>query len=210
MKNFRKQFQKQIQPRKMKIMIGIPSTGMVHVDTMLSVIGILNSTPNAEFLVQSRTGCYIEQNRHELIRIAIEQNCEKLLFLDSDMVVESGVVNKLLALNKPVVGAAYNGRKLPLYSNVKMADENGNLIAVPAEEIPKEPFKCFGVPTGCMLLDVKTVARIPKPWFDLTYHEDGSLEYGEDIYFCKKLGEYGVEVWCYPTIQIGHIGTFMY
>ena len=202
-------FERKTTPRRMKICMGIPCMGTVRVETLLSIIGILNATPH-DFYVDYRTGCYIEQNRTELIKTAIKEGCEKLFFIDADMTVEPDVVNKLLALNKPVVGAAYNGRKLPLYSNVKIADDNGVVIDVDAKDIPKVPFQCFGVPTGCMLLDIATVQKIPQPWFDLTYFDDGSLNLGEDIYFCKKLGEAGIEVWCDPTVQIGHIGTFVY
>lgn len=208
MKNFAKKFTPKIQPRRLKICLAIPCTGTVRIETLLSVVGILNSTPH-DFFVDYRTGCYIEQNRTVLIQTAIREKCDKLFFLDADMVVEGQVVNKLLALNKPVVGAAYNGRSLPLYTNVKMADDTGKLIAVPGP-LPAEPFKCAGVPTGCMLIDIPTVQKVPYPWFDLTYFPDGTLDTGEDIYFCRKLQEHGVEIWCDPTIQIGHIGTYTY
>lgn len=174
---------------------------------MMSVVAILNSTPHDIYFAY-REGAYVEQNRSRLIEIAIEQKCDKLFFLDSDIVVEGDVINKLLARNKAIIGANYNNRSFPLFSNVKMTDENGKFIAVP--ELPKELFKCAGVPTGSMLIDIPTVQKLPRPWFDLTYFEDGSLNLGEDIYFCQKLIEHGVEVWCDPTVQIGHIGTFTY
>jgi hypothetical protein len=205
----RAKFQKLFTPRRLKICLAIPCTGTVRIETMMSVVQIMNNTPH-DFYFAYRTSCYVELNRTRLIQIAMEQNCEKLFFLDADMIVEANVVNKLLALNKPVVGAAYNGRKLPLYSNVKITDDSGKIISVPYEDMPKAPFKTFGVPTGCMLIDIPTVQKIPRPWFDLTYNEDGTLDYGEDIYFCKILNDNGIEVWCDPTIEIGHIGTFTY
>lgn len=198
----------------MKICLGIPCTGTIRVETMISIIGILQATPH-DILIEYRTGCYVEQNRTELIKTAIRENCEKIFFLDSDIMVEPNVINKLLALDKPVVGAAYNNRgmerdgdKFVVYSNVKMTGENGELIST--RELPKEPFLCAGVPTGAMLIDIETVKKLPMPWFDLEYFQDGSLETGEDIYFCFKCRDNGIEVWCDPTIQIGHIGTFTY
>lgn len=196
-----------IQPRRMKICLAIPCVGTVRIETLLSVVAILNSTPH-DIYVAWREGAYIEQNRTSLIKTGIAQGCEKLLFLDSDIMVEGNVINKLLAHNKPFIGANYNHRSLPLRSNVKFTNEAGEFIAVP--ELPKELFKCAGVPTGCMLIDLQAVQTIPHPWFDLTYFEDGSLNIGEDIYFCQKLIEHGYEIWCDPTIQIGHIGTFVY
>lgn len=207
MKGLKQKFARVTQPRRMKICLAIPCVGTVRIETLLSVVAILNSTPHDVF-VAYREGAYIEQNRTRLIQTAIESKCEKLLFLDSDIMVEGQVINKLLARNKPIVGAAYNHRSFPLRSNVKIADETGKLINYP--ELPKELFKCAGVPTGCLLIDIPTVRKLPHPWFDLTYFEDGSLELGEDIYFCRKLQEHGVEIWCDPTIEIGHVGTFVY
>jgi len=206
-KNFVKKFQKQVQARRHKICLAIPHVGTVRIETCMSVVGILSATPHDIYFAQ-REGAYIEQNRTRLIQMAIEQGCDKLFFLDSDIMVEGDVINKLLAHNKPIIGAAYNMRAFPLYSNVKFTDENGNFIAVP--DIPKELFKCAGVPTGAMLIDIPTVQKIPHPWFDLTNDENGNLVIGEDIYFCQKLIKHGVEIWCDPTIQIGHVGTFTY
>jgi hypothetical protein len=200
---------KRVTPRRLNICLAIPtSSGTLRVETFLSVVGILNATPH-NFYVEQRTGCYIEENRTELIKNAIREGCEKIFFLDADMVVEHNVVNKLLALDKPVVGADYHMRGLPLVSNVKIA-KDGKIISVEAKDIPKEPFQAYGVPTGCMLIDIAIVKTLPQPWFDLTWKEDGSLNHGEDIFFCKLLHDHGIEVWCDPTIEIGHIGTYVY
>lgn len=206
MKGFKK-FQKKAQPRRLKICLAIPCVGTIRIETAMSIVAILNSTPHDIYFAY-REGAYIEHNRTRLIQIAIEQKCDKLFFLDSDIIVEGDVINKLLALGKPFIGASYNMRSFPLYSNVKVTDENGKFIAVP--NLPAEPFKCAGVPTGAMLVDVAEVQKIPHPWFDLTYFENGDLELGEDIYFCQKLIKHGYEIWCDPTIQIGHIGAFTY
>ena len=29
---------------------------------------------------------------------------------------------------------------------------------------------------------------------------------GEDLAFCKKADELGIEIWCEPTVRVGHIG----
>lgn len=198
-----------MQPRRLKICLGIPHVGTVRIETAISMVDIITqTTPYHDVYLAQREGAYIEQNRTRLIQMAIEQSCDKLFFLDSDILVEGNVINKLLAHNKPIIGAAYNMRSFPLYSNVKFTDEQGKFIAVP--EIPKELFQCAGVPTGAMLIDIPTVQKLPHPWFDLINDENGNLVIGEDIYFCQKLIQQGEEIWCDPTIQIKHIGAFGY
>lgn len=209
-KGFQNPFNKapKIAPIRHKICLAIPCVGTVRIETLMSVVGMMAQTPHDIYFAY-REGAYIEQNRARLIQIAVEQGCDKLFFLDSDIVCEPQTINKLLASGKNFIGAAYNNRSLPLFSNVKMADETGKLIAM--EKLPKGVFKCAGVPTGAMLIDIPTTLKLSHPWFDLTYKEDGSLELGEDIYFCQKLQqELGEEIWCDSTIQIGHIGTFTY
>jgi hypothetical protein len=52
--------------------------------------------------------------------------------------------------------------------------------------------------------------------FDFGIDEAGELfgkpgEFiGEDVNFCKRANEMGLEVWCDPTIRIGHIGEYLY
>lgn len=203
-------FTRHAAPHRLKICLAIPNTGTIRIETMLSIVGILSATQNVDWFVDQKQSCYVEWNRTGLIQTAIREKCDKVFFLDADMVVEGGVVNKLLALNKPIVGADYHMRKFPITNNVKIADENGKYIHVEPQDIPKVPFKAAAIPTGCMLLDVATVQKIPYPWFDLTYFENGELEFGEDVFFCRKLIEHGVEIWCDPTIGIGHVGTHVY
>jgi hypothetical protein len=45
-RNRRKTFSKATQPRRMKICLGIPCVGTVRIETLLSVVAILNSTPH--------------------------------------------------------------------------------------------------------------------------------------------------------------------
>jgi hypothetical protein len=188
---------------EVKIFIGIPSAGTVRIETLLSVVTTIHASPH-EFSVGYRVGAYIEENRTQLVQDAISAGCEKLFFLDHDMDVEAQVVNKLLALNKPVVCAPYNFRSFPLRSYI--VGENKKVL----KHLPGKPFRCLAGPTGCMLVDVPTVQRIPLPWFDVVFDENGQLKFSEDIYFCKRLRDHGVEVWCDPTIKIKHIGTYEY
>lgn len=210
MKNFVKRMQKPITPRRLKICLAIPCNGLIRIETHLSVVGILANTPH-DFYSAYRTSCYVPENRWQLAQTAIRERCDKLFFVDADMNIEPHALNKLLALNKPFVGAAYNMRgALPRMSNVKGRDVDGKLKSLDPETMPKEPFIADGVPTGCMLIDVPTLQRVPQPWFNMTLKEDGSLDRGEDIWFCEQVKRAGFDFWCDPTIVIGHIGTFTY
>lgn len=191
----------------MKIGILIPSQGTIRTETHLSILGMIYNT-KYEMHHICQNGCYVHQNRWELVMEAIKNNCDYIFFIDSDMTFPPDTLNKLIALDKPVAGAAYNHRRFPIETTVKFADENGNLIAV--DKIPEEPFKCFAVATGLMLVKADVFSNIPQPWFFFESEENGDMKTGEDVWFCKQLFKKGIDVWCDPTIQAGHVGTYIY
>jgi hypothetical protein len=53
--------------------------------------------------------------------------------------------------------------------------------------------------------------KIDQPYF--FYKEPKSKEddgMGEDVWFCEKVNEAGMEVWCDPTVEVSHVGEYIY
>jgi GT2 family glycosyltransferase len=193
----------------MKICVATPSTGVIKTETHLSILGTVYNTKHELYHVIWNS-CYVHENRTILVNMARDEKCDAIFFVDSDMAFHNQTLNKLIAVDKPVVGADYNHRHFPLESTVKFADESGHLISKRKDEFPKVPFRCFGVATGCMLIKMDVFDKIDIPWFDFEYDEQGKVATGEDIFFCKQLYNKGIEVWCDPTVEIGHIGSYSY
>jgi hypothetical protein len=57
--------------------------------------------------------------------------------------------------------------------------------------------------TGGMLVRRKVFEALPRPWFEVGQLRTDSL--GEDLWFCKKAGERGFEVWVDWETQMGHL-----
>lgn len=195
---------------EVRLAVGIPHTGSLKADTargLISLVGELRGTITLNFLFHG--GCYVHKNRETLVKQALELNYTHLLFIDTDMIWHPGSVERLLSLKKPIIGADYHERRLPLRSTIKVADKNGKLKAIPKEKFPKKPFKCWAIPTGFMLIDLSIMKKIPKPWFFFEL-EDGEFAMGEDIWFCRQATKAGIDIWCDPEIEVGHIGEFVY
>jgi len=114
------------------------------------------------------------------------------------------------------VGASYNFKTLsppnckkqgvaPL---VKMWDGDGNPREIMMEELPSTLFKCYSVPNGFMLVNMKVFDLISYPYFKNDWEGDGFK--GGDIYFCENVRKAGIDVWCDPTVTVGHIGSYTY
>lgn len=203
----------------LKITIGLPSNGFIRVETALSVVVSVTSSPNCLFKLEAPVGCYIHQLRKHIATEAIKCGSSHLMFIDSDMVFPSDGIAKLLHHNKPIIGADYNYKFLPKRSITKLDPDKLNPAHIqddpdfPGNKLiganrPKEPFEVRAVGTGFMLIQTWVFEKIPQPWFWFE-HRDNEMV-GEDTYFCDRARENGISVWCDPTIPIEHIGTARY
>lgn len=183
----------------MKIACAIPtSNGMISLQTMFSVVGLLS---RHELTLLEQQGCYVHWNRHRLVQKAMAEGCDKLLFIDADMVFPPDTLSRLLAHDKLIIGAAYNERGAdPAVSTVKIAGRD----TFPSMT---EIFPCDGLGTGVLLIDMSVFKATPQPWFSFEYHDDGTLKVGEDMWFCQRARAAGFTVWCDPTIPVGHLGV---
>ena len=197
----------------LSVAVCIPNTGTIKMNTMLSVIDTIRRAASQKIFIHvfGREGCYVQLNRYELVKHAMQAKCDKVLFVDADMQFDGDVLLQLLAHRKPIVGVNYYTRGFPLVSTVKMPGTKGPMGETRGmNEIPTEPFECFAVGTGLMLIDMGVFRKLPQPWFQVTHLPDGSLGWGEDVWFCRQARQHGFSVWCDPTIDVSHLGDFRY
>lgn len=183
---------------------------------MSLLLGLNNST-GYDTLVVDQPGPAIDVNRNVICYVALKEGASHIMFVDTDMKFGKDTLEKMLALDKPVVGVASRKKKFPLEYTMEIDIPTG-WRQMRNDELPERPFsKIDGHPilvgTGIMLIDLEKIKDVPKPWFKLdSYWNDGEPPgyTGEDIYFCRKVWKAGLEVWCDPTIPIKHIGDFEY
>lgn len=128
---------------------------------------------------------------------------EKLLFIDSDILVPNSVINNLLNAEKDIIsGLIYNGYLVDpespyKYPNIMRLNERDIYEHISNQHIRNAP-NCIGQNlirvdlTGAVwLLDKKVYKKIK-----FGYHPQG-----EDAYFCAMAQKNGFDLWC-------DIGTF--
>jgi len=166
-------------------------------------------TTDAEMALLVTEGAYIPYNRILLVGLAREQKCTHIFFMDHDMYFGADTVTRLLAHDKDIVAAPYNMRSLPLTTTVILLDEKGE--KTDGELLPKELFRCEALGCGCMLIKIEVFEKIERPWFAIQIDpESNELVISEDVHFCNQARKAGYDVWCDPTIKVGHIGEAVY
>ena len=183
-----------------RLCVAIPNLGSIKAETVTCLVGSLFYI-GCNFTLLMPCGCYIDENRNNAAREALAMGASHLMFIDSDMAFPDNGIATLASRDKRVIGANYNKRKLPPESTVKTIGGKG---------IPTYPFKCEVVATGFMLIQTDIFKILDKPWFFYEYDSEQDDTIGEDVYFCKKAQAKGIDVWCDPTIEVKHIGDYLY
>lgn len=196
-----------------KVATGIVSNRLIKPKTVLSLMNMLAYTEIDTFPVVATEGYTIAEGRNYCVWQAIKNGCTHILFIDDDMTFPEDTIERLLAHRKEIVGVYSYSRLLPLSPTVAFLDEAGEFL--PKDKIPfiirpKELFKCYSIGMGVALIDMKLFDVIDKPWFSWEVHENGKILVGEDAWLCKQARAKGVDIYCDPTLPIGHLGEYSY
>lgn len=158
--------------------------------------------------------------RNNLAKIAMETNCDYLMWMDSDQIYPPDTIIKMLRhfneadngnadlAGLEAVGGLITYKEPPyiphLYAK-KHATKNTYHLArnFPLDQL----FKVEAVGFGCVMVKAEVFKRVPKPWFEFNTDENGELLSGEDLGFCIKAN---MDIVIDPTIVIGHqkLSTF--
>ena len=194
-----------------KIAICIPTNRLIKPKTVQSLADLINHGGYQFEIIIATEGFTIAENRLYCACQAIKKGCTHLFFIDDDMTFEADILDRLMAHKKEVVGVNLYSRALPLRSTIIFLPESYDLDGDNYEpNIPDHIFEVEGVTGGCLLIDLKVFDKIAKPWFGFEVNEFGITTLGEDIWFTRRCREAGYQVWCDPTIPVGHWGEYNY
>lgn len=142
------------------------------------------------------------------VQAAQKHGATHFMSIDNDQIFPPDGVSKLLSQDKDIIGAHYNERRFPLRSTVKMADENGTLVA---GDILKytSTFPVYSLGLGFVLIKMSVFDKIEKPYFNSPVDENDNFM-TEDFYFFDKCQKKGIEIFCDPTIIVKHKGSYLY
>lgn len=162
--------------------------------------------------VAFQIGSLVYNSREELAKQAIKMEADYMLWLDSDMVFESDVLERLMARmeENPEIDfiSGLYFRRVPPFSPVlfkKIEFHHG--VSCEWEEfdqIPEDVFEVGGVGFGCVLMKTEIIFDILGKHGQMFTPIGGT---GEDLAFCWRARDCGYKLYVDPTIPLGHIGN---
>ena len=188
----------------MRLMIAVPTTDYINAGFVVSLTKLekeLNRRKiNYDVEILPGTLVYIARTR--LANKAINEGFTHLLFIDSDMVFDDGIVETLQFCGKDFVCGAFQSRRPPyqkcVYKTLKPLENVDSWGA--------EPFRVEGCGMALTMISAEILKEVQTKYGTCFSPEMiGGVKYGEDLAFCWRAKQIGAELWCEPTARAGHI-----
>ena len=191
----------------MKILIAVPCMDQVPAPFCQS-LAMLRKV--GDCVLSMQMGSLIYTSRNTLATRAIQTEADYVLWLDSDMVFEPDLLERLMKTltenDLDIVTGLYFRRVQP-YSPVLFKDMT--LIRdtffewSEFKEVPSDLFEVAGCGFGCVLMKTDAFFDVQSKFGNM-FAPIGNT--GEDLAFCWRARECGYKVWCDPSIICGHVG----
>lgn len=200
---------------KLKIFMGIPSTGDRR-DAQNYAMRRLEKRhkDDVEFIYPSLCAHRIFHDfaRNAFVEEFLESDADILWFLDSDIVPHPDSVQFVLDTQS---GWKAAGITYPIWMKDKIVyttyvmhpTREGHLTYSNSQPTAGREFVA-GIATGCLFLKKDVFKDLQKPYFEFKYDpESREMIEGEDLGFCRKLHQLGIEVFTDHALVCKHYKT---
>lgn len=146
---------------------------------------------------------HVGVGRNAFVKYAKERQADYVLFLDDDHILAHDLFLRLYAMDAPVASALAFQRippYLPCVYRWGMMPENGQVAVLPVGDLIKAGQRQVDA-TGfaAVLIKMEVFDKIKDPWFEWK-------ELGEDLDFCLKCKDAGIQIYCDTDLVLPHIG----
>lgn len=183
----------------MKTLIAIPAMETVATRFMMSLVCLQRTGPSRVSVVSDSL---VYHARNLLAAEAIDDDCDQVLWLDSDMAFRPDLMELLerhISDGRDYISALFFKRRLPTEPLIYREDGKAYLD-YPADEL----FEIAGSGFGAVMTTTKMLKDVWDHYGPPFNPENGI---GEDKAFCRRAKELGYALWCDSRIKVGHVGT---
>ena len=202
----------------MKVFVAIPAyDGKVGVETVRALLNEQGAAVllGVELQVALLPGCsLITMARNQMVADFRASDCDRMVFVDSDVSWEPGALIKLAQHPVDIVGGAYRYKK---------TQEDYPVRWLPKAELWADPdtglLEVESVPGGFLAISRAALDKLEAAHPDRAYSHEGQQFHGffhapvgngriwgEDTAFCNDWREIGGQVWLDPNLTLTHVG----
>lgn len=191
----------------MRTFIAIPSMESVPMKFAMS-LALLRKAGDVQ--IGNIEGSLVYSARNDLARQAIKAEADQILWLDSDMVFSPDLLERMTKVsedNNIDFLTALCFRRKPPYTPClfdKLNYVNGKCYYTQLMSIPEERFRTEGCGFAGVLIKTDVILSVAGKFDGKLFDPLDGM--GEDISFCWRARECGYEIWCDPSIELGHCG----
>ena len=197
-----------------RTLIAVPCLDWVYTEFFRAFVDMVGTAENVALSVVRNTLIYNARNM--IAREAVENGFDRVLWIDSDVIVQHDTMQRLAADMETgldfVTGIYYQRKKEArpvvyrrLWWNVSEGEADAG--ALHCDEIPAGLFEVAGAGFGCCMTSGKLlrtlVEKIGAPFTPL-------IGVSEDLSFCLRARQAGFRLWADGRIQCGHYGGYTY
>lgn len=196
------------------VLIATPTMGSVRSEYLESLLRLDKSAHNVQFSSIANTMVY--EARNQLVLHALEKKSDYILFIDSDMVFEPYMLNKLVS------DAEYKGASLvtgitftrsfpvqPTFLFILRWQSSTKHRVAPYYDYPTDAlFRIEGCGMAACLVRVDAITRAAEVFDESPFTPLPGLS--EDYSFCWRLRQMGETMYCDSSVKVGHVGTMIY
>ena len=196
------------------IRIATPARDLVHAayaQCLASLLAAHGRFTNDVLQLSISRGTIISSQRTALVRDALADGADWIVFIDSDMTFPEDTVHRLLEHDKPVVACDASRRREPVGNVTYVLDEQLGFVTI-------DPFVTDGLVKvdviGLAVVAVKAdvFRELPEPWFHTPWIQSSGRFGGEDAWFARITREAGIPIYVDLGLsqEIGHLGEKEY
>ena len=200
----------------MKTLIAIPCTEHVSRDFFQSA---LNLRVPGETHWATFSSSLVYESRSNLAHVAMEGGYDRVLWLDSDISFDEDLAERLAADMDQgldyVCALVFTRRGLAkpaIYSDLGYFKHESGKTASYAKtflDYPRDSlFRVEASGMAACMMSVDVIRRVAEAYDYLGVFSPLPGNFGEDLSFCMRLKELGIEMYCDSRIKCGHEGYY--
>ncbi len=193
-----------------KVLISVPNTGWIHKAVCFKTDALLLD-PRYHSTIIRPTHNPFENNLHHIINDFMAGDYEYWLSMDADNPPMNNPLD-LIKLDLDIIGLPtpvwhftdkIKGER-PIYWNAYRWNEKDQGYNEWAFKEGLQEVDAIG--TGCFLINRRVFNHpdMRKAPFQRTWYEDGTVQYGNDISFCRKAKKNGFKIHCHYEFPCDH------